>query len=65
MAVLIDVQVMANHALADHTVQIFRGGSGTFSLRLGAVGAMVLSWGIQSEQLQVSYYEPYYASLWF
>ena len=40
------------------------GGSGTFSLG-GQWEAMVLGWGIQSEQLQVSYYEPYYASLWF
>ena len=31
----------------------------------GVSGDMVLGWGIQSEQLQVSYYEPYYASLWF
>ena len=32
----------------------------------GASGAMVFGrGGIQSEQLQVSYYEQYYASIWF
>ena len=31
----------------------------------GPVGAMVFGRGIQPEQLQVSYYELYYASLWF
>jgi len=31
----------------------------------GPVGAMVWVGGIQSEKLQVSYYEPYYATLWF
>jgi len=39
------------------------GGYGTFNLGEEAVGPC---WGgIQSEQLQVSYYELYYASVWF
>ena len=40
-------------------------GSGTFSLGEGALGPWFRVGGIQSEQLQVSYYELYYASLWF
>ena len=44
-------------------VLIFSGGS-ILSV-WGAVGAWFLVGGIQSEQLQVSYYDLYYASLWF
>ena len=47
--------------VSEESTDVTSGGSRTFSLG----GKGFWSGGIQPEQLQVSYYELYYASLWF